>query len=419
MKQFITLAFLFCCGYINAQPYHKINFTGDASVDFNDYEKNNPTGNTYCLSWDGKNLYVGVHGSATYIKDEPTLLFIDSDPTVPANGGTGSTTGFNYDDRITTLPFTANFVLYFKASYAELRTNTDGTWSDLTNVTSTVITGTNDIEIKIPWNVFPSGKKPASFSALMFKTNGFGGNTDAYEVRPGVTGKDDNYTSNVNSNGPQIFYRFITAKDYYTKLNIFGWIDNTNSTLCTQPSGLNTSNITNTTAKLKWTAVAGAEQYEVRRTISGTTKWKSYIINGSNNFQNANGLTCNTSYDWMVRTSCDTAGIDINSGFSSKKTFTTAACLSNNSLAIKKLEPVNGVTIYPIPAHKNASITITSMRLKNNAQYVIYNLTGKQIQIGTISNNTIKLDNIISAGNYLIEIRNGESVVRKKIVVIE
>lgn len=420
MKHLITLSFLLAFGSLGAQPFHTVTFTGDVSSDFSAYEKNNASATSYAITWDATYIYFGVTGGGTYIKDEPTVIFIDSDPAVPANGGTGSSTGFNYDDRITALPFTANFVLYFKSSYAEVRTNSDGTWSSQTTYTGDVVTGTNDIEIKIPWSVLPGGQRPASFSALFFKTNGFGGNTDAYEVRPGVTGKDDNYTSNVSTNGPQLFYTYITDKYYYTKLNLFGWINNTLSSLCTIPSGLKAKNITQNTAKLTWVAVSGAQQYEVKSRVSGSKSWKSTFVAGANNSLTLKGLTCGTNYDWMVRTGCDTVGTDINSGFAKQKTFTSQLCgAADNTIAKNTSGSDNNIIVYPVPAHKGSGITVSSLLYKNNSDYALYNLAGKQVQQGTLNAGTIKLSNDVTPGTYILELRNNNSVERKKIIVVE
>jgi hypothetical protein len=201
MKRILqAIIFLFVANTVFAQAFRTPTLTGNAFTDFTTNERVFfGGGGNYNLTWDATNLYVGVGGLGTYIKNEPTIMYLDTDPAVAPTGGTGSLSGNNYDGRIGTLPFTSNLVLYLKNGYAEVRTTVGANWTvnSYSNVTGNIVTGTNDIEIAIPWSIFPGGVRPLAFRSLFFKENG-GGGTDAYNIMP-----SDAYNSNIN-NGANI-----------------------------------------------------------------------------------------------------------------------------------------------------------------------------------------------------------------------
>lgn len=64
------------------------------------------------------------------------------------------------------------------------------------------------------------------------------------------------------------------------------------------PTGLNTTNITDNSATLNWTAAAGASSYDVQIRPQGGS-WSTYNV-ASNSF-NATSLTPESTYEWQVR----------------------------------------------------------------------------------------------------------------------
>jgi GEVED domain/Secretion system C-terminal sorting domain/Dockerin type I domain len=236
MKRILqAIILLFVANSAFAQAFRTPTFTGNAFTDFTTNERVFfGGGGNYNLTWDATNLYVGVGGLGTYIKNEPTIMYLDTDPAVSPSGGTGSLSGNNYDGRIGTLPFTSNLVLYLKNGYAEVRTTTAANWTVNTynNVTSNIVTGTNDIEITIPWTMFPGGVRPLAFRSLFFKENG-GGGTDAYNIMPG-----DAYNSNINDGANIVNGSFLT---WNTNTGV---MPNTLTAICAPPVLTLTSDVT-------------------------------------------------------------------------------------------------------------------------------------------------------------------------------
>ncbi len=236
MKRILqAILFLFVANTVFAQAFRTPTLTGNAFTDFTTNERVFfGGGGNYNLTWDATNLYVGVGGLGTYIKNEPTLMYLDTDPAVAPTGGTGSLSGQNYDGRIGTMPFTSNLVLYLKNGYAEVRTTVGVNWTVNTysNVTANIVTGTNDIEIAIPWSIFPGGVRPLAFRSIFFKENG-GGGTDAYNIMPG-----DAYNPNINDGANIVNGSFTT----WNTNN--GVMPNTLTATCTPPVLTATSDVT-------------------------------------------------------------------------------------------------------------------------------------------------------------------------------
>ncbi len=402
-----------CTAFVlQAQPFRTPVFTGNAAADFKETEKNFSSGVAYCITWDASFVYLGVTGSAAYIKQEPTLFYFDTDPNVPAVFSSGNTVGFYYDNRGAALPFAGNVVVYFKEGYAEVRTSpsTSGTWGDATVYTANITTGTNDIEIKIPWSIFPNGVRPAAMSWLCFKTNGNAGQTDAYEIRPGTSNVASTYSFNINSLGPSLFYRSTTTADkFYPGVNLFSWIDNTQSTMCAPPATVSTTNITASSAKLNWASINGATQYLLRGRKKGTSLWQQVMLPGNRSSFTAQNLSCNTNYEWHIRTNCDTTQlVDINSGFSMLTTFKTSACAIQES---------PGLLLYPAVARAGAVIRLKNDKDLNGVKYSIINAQGVPVQDGVISDNRFQLPLTVNSGLYNVVVFGKAEILRGRLMV--
>ncbi|HEY8687848.1 MAG TPA: fibronectin type III domain-containing protein [Chitinophagaceae bacterium] len=76
--------------------------------------------------------------------------------------------------------------------------------------------------------------------------------------------------------------------------------------VCGDPTGLTSSNITNTTATVSWGSVSGATSYSVDYEITGSGNWVAAATATTSTSVNFSGLTANTPYDWRVKTNCGT-----------------------------------------------------------------------------------------------------------------
>jgi hypothetical protein len=82
----------------------------------------------------------------------------------------------------------------------------------------------------------------------------------------------------------------------------------------TAPIGLNTTNVTASSATLSWGAVSGATTYTVQYKTAVSSTWTS-AGNTTSTTYNLSGLTASTAYNWQVKTDC--------SNYSTSANFTT------------------------------------------------------------------------------------------------
>lgn len=185
------------------------------------------------------------------------------------------------------------------------------------------------------------------------------------------------------------------------------------SLCCEAPGGLFTSNITTNKARLNWTIEPGAVQYEVWYKKSTVATWKKKFVPGTQNKMTLKNLQCSKSYNWQIRTICDTVGVDIISSFSPMQTFSTLICRE----AADRID--DNILVYPNPARNLIYISIPQT---GDYQYQIVDITGKIVQSGTINNISegspaeVNL-NQISSGMYIINIIGDNTHYFEKIII--
>jgi hypothetical protein len=73
---------------------------------------------------------------------------------------------------------------------------------------------------------------------------------------------------------------------------------------CNTPTGLNTTNLTTSSATVNWGVVSGALNYTVEYKLSAATTWTTAASATTATSVNITGLAANATYDWRVRTNC-------------------------------------------------------------------------------------------------------------------
>ncbi len=159
--------------------------TIDGSIAPGEYGSNNSlsnagnTGQTWYMTWDANNLYVGIVNANLA---EGAVIYVTGDPKNPPTCCTdadGNLTGFDYDGSdITSLPFRAKFVTYVKDGYREYR-NSDGSgnWTGPTSNYGAYASNSgnsNTREVAIPWSAITGGGIPSTFVFFGYLTSGGG-----------------------------------------------------------------------------------------------------------------------------------------------------------------------------------------------------------------------------------------------------
>ncbi|MBE2231585.1 MAG: T9SS type A sorting domain-containing protein [Chitinophagaceae bacterium] len=187
---------------------------------------------------------------------------------------------------------------------------------------------------------------------------------------------------------------------------------------CNAPAGLTSSAVTTSSATISWTAVSGANSYDVDYKLSSSGTWTNAATGTASTSVNLSGLTAASVYDWRVRTNCSSG-----SSAYSQAQFTTAA--SGCATAFEPNESIAAAAAITAGVANTAAISsstdqdyfrITTTATSNNTfslvgpsgvdyDLVIYNSAGTQIGSGTSSTatETVSLTSQ-AAGTYYIRV---------------
>jgi uncharacterized delta-60 repeat protein len=160
---------------------------------------------------------------------------------------------------------------------------------------------------------------------------------------------------------------------------------------CLTPGGIVVSNITPTTARVSWTAAAGASQYNLWYRVSGVGGWTKKNVTVTT--KKLTGLSANTTYEYKLRTKCGATY----SPFSVIGSFTT--------LPMKEgvFDQTIDLHLYPNPGHD--IFTIEMPDDENDGKIYVLDITGKCVfQVVTQPASTITIDlSTCASGIYLVK----------------
>jgi hypothetical protein len=132
-------------------------------------------GTTWTMTWTDAGLYVGI---ATANLNEAAVLYVGPGAVAASAGSAsdGTPSGYQYDNtKVTSLPFRAGFVAYFKSGYHEYRI-WDGVsaWGAAYTSGVSYAESGNVREIAIPWTDISAAGRPASFAWAGYVTSSGG-----------------------------------------------------------------------------------------------------------------------------------------------------------------------------------------------------------------------------------------------------
>jgi hypothetical protein len=140
----------------NINSSSQINFSGNASdftgAGYTGYTDAGTGSVTYYIGFDNTYLYVGAFRNTSMGSSDNLAVYIDTDPNATPTGGTGTTSGQNYNSVTGSLPFSANYDAHVEQSYQEARPF-GSTWSSTLTLStdySVYTTGTSrEIKFKL------------------------------------------------------------------------------------------------------------------------------------------------------------------------------------------------------------------------------------------------------------------------------
>ena len=135
---------------------------------------------------------------------------------------------------------------------------------------------------------------------------------------------------------------------------------------CGTVAGLASSSISSSSATVNWTALSGANNYDVDYKANSSTTWISAAAGTTSASTTISGLAASTLYDWRVRANCSGA-----SGNYSAAQFTTSAVTTGCQSSLDNT--TNGTTsgAATIPFNTNVTGLISPSGDKDNYKFVI------------------------------------------------
>ena len=148
--------------------------------------------------------------------------------------------------------------------------------------------------------------------------------------------------------------------------------------VCSAPEPAFTSDIQGNSVRLNWTKPIEAVAYEIKGREVGKP-WITIVIGDENTtHKDINILNLNTSYEWKIRTFCDSAYRK--SEWTPVMTFSTPASfqrLANNGTQLNKNETADEIVLYPNPTEGIVHLKIPVEMAGENLSIQLYDLKGR------------------------------------------
>ena len=156
----------------------------------------------------------------------------------------------------------------------------------------------------------------------------------------------------------------------------------TTLTPCPMPINLNTTNIDVFTARFNWNPVAGADHYQLKYAVDGSSWSSPIIIPGSDSTYDISGLMSDTAYVWKMMAAGEASGIN-NSAWTSPTSFSTIECAVPNGLYVDNILTdrasmhwsVNGAHHYNIRYRLQGQPSWIYLNYLYGSYFTKYNLT--------------------------------------------
>ena len=189
---------------------------------------------------------------------------------------------------------------------------------------------------------------------------------------------------------------------------------------CGNPTGLATSGITSSGATLSWTAVTGANSYNIQYKKSTATSWTT--TTSATASKSLTGLSASTIYNWQVQAVCTGANSSYVAGvnfttlasttcsdtYESNNTSTTSKTIATNTdirALISSSTDIDWFQFSTVAPNTNINVTLTTLpadydiSLYNSAASVIL---GSSANAGTTSESIIH--NTTGAATYKLKV---------------
>lgn len=285
---------------------------------------------------------------------------------------------------------------------------------------NTAVTWAPGSSQSITWSVNSSNAAPVSCANVKISLSTDGGNTFPI-VLLASTPNDGTESITVPSNITTTARVKIEAVG-----NIFFDISNVNFTIsgtppaCTAPGGLTSSAVTAAGATVSWTAVSGANSYDVDYKTTASSTWVSAAVATTAVSVNLSGLSASTVYDWRVRTNCAAGSSAYTSAqfttpappsgcltaYEANETQAAAASVPTNTNLSAAIGSATDKDWYSFTLSATSSLSISLSNLPGDYDIILYNASGTELARSENSGTTSEAisQSSLAAGTYYVQV---------------
>lgn len=235
--------------------------------------------------------------------------------------------------------------------------------------------------------ITPSGTATVNFGA-----------TAAYTITPAAGYVVENVTVDGMTMGAVTAYTFTNVTANHTINATFRLMD------CAIPTNMHTTGITTNGATFSWYHPT-ATSFEVQYKALDAANYTSVAVNG--NSYTVAGLNPGTTYVWMVRANCGGSNY---SDWSNGNIFTT----------LKENDIENGIEDFDVKDLVKVYASNSNVYIVNNAEVQINNVQifdvyGKLLYSGNVSNNTEVISMNVATGTYVVRLTTEQGTANYKV----
>lgn len=184
-------------------------------------------------------------------------------------------------------------------------------------------------------------------------------------------------------------------------------------TICPPTDSLWVELVTSNGARLSWNQTPGSQGYQVRGRKLGAAGWTNVFVSGGNTvIKDVFGLLPGTTYEWMVRSVCNT-NTAFTSTFTYLDTFTTNTSGSRVGTDNSTFSPPDDKPLIYLSG-ETLKIVMPLMETPSNIQ--LFDLSGKVVLERKVVTeiDKIEIDELVS-GMYLVRVKMGERNFLRKV----
>jgi hypothetical protein len=209
--------------------------------------------------------------------------------------------------------------------------------------------------------------------------------------------------------------------------NCNGVIDENCLVDCDNATALTTTNITEGSAQLNWTAIANPVQWQVRyKTVNLGSKWIDVFVSGDKRTVTISPLLANQNYVWQIRATCGTTWTEY-SGANKFETLASALFVSarqaNATEANTTIAEGKVIQLYPNPSTGRFQLLVRLSKSVNaNAKIELFSTSGQAVfsSSGVVANSilqtAVQVPVTLPSGMYVVKITTAKEVQQTKLV---